>query len=174
MSSAISLQASVKTCQVDVGMANRIQSDRFQNPNNMVCIPWDGVDLTGRRVAADSFWTKTPGCNSAEDRVLVENDQRPKYFNYVTLSAGGLDGNIYGNVSAEVDSRNRDAWLASRKQITGGFNNDFDASTYANQKSCTLGAYERSMSQQAQSARAQNALQNGFKGAQYGSCGGNR
>ncbi len=173
MSGALSLQASVKTCQVNVGWANRMQSDRFQNPNNMVCVPWNGYDLTGRRVAPDSFYTKTPGCNSAEDRVLVENDQRPKYFNYVTLSAGGLDGNIYGNVSAQVDSANRDQWLASRKNITGGFNNDFDANTYANQKNCTVGAYERSMAQLAYNGRAQNALQNGFKGASYGSCGGN-
>lgn len=174
MSSTISLQSSVKTCQVDVGWANRIQSDRFQNPNNMVCVPWDGRDLAGRTVAPDSWYTKTPGCNSAEDRVLVENDQRPKYFNYVTLSAGGVDGSIYGNVSAEVDSANRNQWLMDRKKVTGGFNNDFDASTNPVQKSCTLNAYERSMAQMAQYGRAQNALQNGFKGASYSSCGGNR
>lgn len=172
MSSTISLQASVKTCSVDTGMANRIQSDRFQNPNNMVCIPWDGRDLTGRSVCPDSWYTKREGCNSAEDRVLVESDLRPKYFNYVTLSAGGLDGNIYGNVSAAVDSASRNQYIQSRGDVTGHFNSSFSADLYE-ASSCSLNAYERAMAQMAQNGRAQNAMQNGFKAASYKSCGGN-
>jgi hypothetical protein len=161
MSSTISLQASVKTCTVDVGMANRIQSDRFINPNNMVCVAWDGNDLTGRQVSPDSFYTKTPGCNSAEDRVLVENDLRPAYFNYITLSGQGVDGQIYGNQEAVVDSANRQKWIESRNKLTGSFNNDFSANLESS-GNCSLNAYENAMAQVAQAKRQQNAMQNGY------------
>ena len=40
------------------------------------------VDLTGRRVCPDSFYTKSAGCNSAEDRVVVENNLRPQYAEF--------------------------------------------------------------------------------------------
>ena len=44
----------------------------------------------------DSFYTKAPGCNSAVDRVDVENYQRPQYFDYVNLDGYGIQGNLYG------------------------------------------------------------------------------
>ena len=94
MSGAISLEAAIRTCKVDTGWANKVESDRFLNPNNMVCPIWNGVDLTGRRVCPDSFYTKRAGCNSAEDRVVVENAQRPQYMEYINLSANGIDGAI--------------------------------------------------------------------------------
>ena len=71
--SALSLEASIRTCKVDTGWANKMESDRFLNPNLMVCPVWNGFDTAGRMVAPDSFWTKNAGCNSAEDRVVVEN-----------------------------------------------------------------------------------------------------
>ena len=81
--SSISLEGSIRTCKVDTGYANKVESDRFLNPENMVCPIWNGVDLTGRRVCPDSFYTKSAGCNSAEDRVVVENNLRPQYAEYV-------------------------------------------------------------------------------------------
>jgi hypothetical protein len=51
---------------------------------------WNGLDTFGRIVAFDSFYTKAPGCQSAEDRVVVENQQRPRYFEFVTLDAQGF------------------------------------------------------------------------------------
>ena len=92
---SLSLQGSVRTCKVDQGWANKVQSDRFENPNLLVCPIWDGMDQYGRYVNPDSFYTKAPGCSSAEDRVYVENDQRPKYFEYVTLDAAGIQGTDY-------------------------------------------------------------------------------
>ena len=83
--SSLSLDASIRTCKVISGEASRIESDRFLNPNNMVCIPWTGYNLTGQQVCADSFYTKTPGCNSALDRVSVENTLRPQYGEYINL-----------------------------------------------------------------------------------------
>lgn len=91
---SLSLQGSVRTCKVDQGWANKVQSDRFENPNLLVCPIWDGMDQYGRYVNPDSFYTKAPGCSSAEDRVYVENDQRPKYFEYVTLDAAGINDEI--------------------------------------------------------------------------------
>ena len=172
MSSNISLTASVKTCQVNTGEANRIQSDRFQNPNNMVCIAWDGVDLTGRSVCPDSWWTKTAGCDSAEDRVLVENDLRPQYFNYVTLGAQGVDGQIYGNVSEALQSANRQKWIQSRNKVTGNYGLDLSGNL-TDSGSCSIGAYEKRMSEVSQMSRQQNALQNGYKVSSNRSCSGN-
>jgi hypothetical protein len=55
----------------------------------MSCPTWSGFDLVGRKVCPDSFYTKSAGCNSAEDRVVVENNvSRPQYMEYITLNAG--------------------------------------------------------------------------------------
>ncbi|MHA2037196.1 MAG: hypothetical protein ACW98X_12220, partial [Promethearchaeota archaeon] len=80
---SISLQSAIRTCDVNVAWANRIESDRFLNPSNMLCPIWSGVDSTGREVCVDSFKTKRAGCNSALDRVDVENNLRPQYSEYV-------------------------------------------------------------------------------------------
>ena len=51
--SSLSLNASIRTCKVEAGEAVRIESDRFLNPNNMVCIPWNGYNNKGQAVCAD-------------------------------------------------------------------------------------------------------------------------
>ena len=93
--SNISLEAAVRTCKVNTGWANRIQSDRFENSNLMMCPVWNQRDLTGRKVCEDSFYTKREGCNSANDRIDVENDQRPQYMEYITLDSAGFRGDMY-------------------------------------------------------------------------------
>ena len=85
--SALSLNASLKTCKVEQGYAPRIQSDRFENPELMVCPVWSGFDNTNRAVCMDSYYTKSPGCNSPLDRVDVENYLRPNYMEYINLDA---------------------------------------------------------------------------------------
>jgi hypothetical protein len=90
--SSLSLNAALRVCKVDVGYADKINSDRFLNPNNMLCPLWNGLDVAGRPVCPDSFYTKSAGCNSALDRVMVENDVfRPKYTEYITLNASGIN-----------------------------------------------------------------------------------
>ncbi len=101
--SNISLLGSVRTCQVDTSYANKLQSDRFLNPNEMSCPTWAGTDSTGRRVCADSYVTKSAGCNSSEDRVVVENGQRPQYMEYINLSANGIDGAMYSEDGGSVE-----------------------------------------------------------------------
>lgn len=88
----VSLEGSIRTCKVHAGNADRMNSDRFLNPNLMICPAWNGVDSTGRVVCKDSFYTKRAGCNSATDRVLVENALRPQYIEYVNLNAAGIRG----------------------------------------------------------------------------------
>lgn len=111
MSGSLSLEAAIRTCKVDTGWANKVESDRFFNQDLMVCPIWNGVDTAGRRVSPDSFYTKRAGCNSAEDRVVVENAQRPQYMEYINLSANGIDGNIYGNLGGNKDEYgNTMAW----------------------------------------------------------------
>ena len=83
---SVSLDSAIRTCKVNTGWASREESDRFLNPTNMLCPLWNGQDSAGRRVCPDSFVTKSRGCNSATDRVVVENNvSRPQYMEYITL-----------------------------------------------------------------------------------------
>ena len=88
----LSLTNNININKVNVGYAARIQSDRIQNPDQMTCPLWTGQDLSGRQACPSSFRSKMEGCNSAEDRVFVENSLRPQYTNFVTLSAPGIAG----------------------------------------------------------------------------------
>ena len=150
--SSLSLDASIRTCKVETGEATRIESDRFLNPNNMVCVPWNGHNSKGQRVSQDSFWTKTPGCNSALDRVSVESFLRPDYAAYINLNMAGIQGDIYGNGNRTSfeDSGAASAWSDSRNKITGNFGNQWRSSNYMN---CGLNSYERAMAQQQEAAR---------------------
>lgn len=157
--SAISLNASLRTCKVDTGYANKVQSDRFLNPSLMLCPTWSGVDTTGRQICPDSYNTKNAGCNSAEDRIYVENSvSRPQYMEYINLSANGIQGNIYGNTMPwnEVGQTNQE--LKQINNVTGNFGLQFQANTYPG---CSYYPYEEGMrqemnasNQQAQSANA--------------------
>ena len=85
MSGIVNLESAIRTCKVDTGYSSRIQSDRFLNPRNLVCPVWNGLDTAGRLACANSFRTKREGCNSAEDRVGVENSvHRPQYMTYIS------------------------------------------------------------------------------------------
>ena len=152
----ISLEKSIRGCDVNVGEAHRIHSDRFFNPQNMVCIPWNGVNSKGQEVCPDSHSTKTAGCDSAQDRVMVENSQRPKYMSYVTLGAQGIAGNIYGDQEGAKNSAARYNFNQSRNKITGNFG--LQLGSNVENTSCTVGAYERAMAGQ---NRQQNFMQNG-------------
>jgi len=95
------------------------------------------MDTAGREVCQDSFQTKRGGCNSATDRVEVENNvSRPQYMEYITLSANGIAGNIYGNQMAK-DVYDRDGDMKSRSNIAGNFGLQFGSNI---QTSC--GGYD--------------------------------
>ncbi len=171
----LSLEGALRTCKVNTGWANRIQSDRFENPNLMVCPVWNGVDLAGRPVCADSFYTKRAGCNSAEDRVIVENAvSRPQYIEYLNLDAAGITAPLYGSTNfhksdAAVQSRG----LQEVGQVTGAFGlvNNGGAGTL--QTTCSVNAYEQAMAQEAQENRMVQSLQLGMQNAALQQSGGN-
>jgi hypothetical protein len=117
----LSLQKSTRTCKVDTASAARIESDRFLNPSMAVCPRWNGRDLAGRHVTADSFMTKTAGCASAEDRVIVENALRPQYFEYINLDSEGIRGQLYQDNMYFADAGTRTKGLQEVKTISGNF-----------------------------------------------------
>ena len=109
-----SISASIREPKVSAGMAANIESDRYLNSNNTLCVPWAGYDDAGREVMANSFYTKAPGCNSADDRVSVENYLRPNYSAYVNLNTEGIEsGGTYGETETP---------LANKSQVAGSFN----------------------------------------------------
>ena len=163
---SVSLTSSVRNCTFDAGWANKVQSDRFLNPMNAICPTWNGINLKGQQVCPDSFYTKSPGCNSALDRVIVENNvERPEYFSYIGLSAAGINGSMYGNEDAHAKTLARQRFGDSRNKYTGNYGKDFNANvkTTAGDKGCSVGAYEQAMAQEAQSMRGQGFAQNGYE-----------
>lgn len=193
MSGSLSLEAAIRTCKVDTGWANKVESDRFFNPSIMVCPIWSGVDTAGRRVAPDSFVTKSAGCNSAEDRVVVENAQRPQYMEYINLSANGIDGNIYGHLGGskevygntmawnqvgatnDVFNVSKDAQSCQNKwnnatcsnnanNLTGNFGLQLSADVYP---ACGYYPYNQAMAQNQQALRKQQSLEEGYYGYDY-------
>jgi hypothetical protein len=93
---SLSLMKSIATCRVDTANSSRVQSDRFLNPNNLMCPNWNGTDSVGRNVCKDSWNTKSPGCNLSSERIDVENNLRPQYFEYINLNASGVNADFYG------------------------------------------------------------------------------
>jgi len=91
---AISLESALRTCKVNPEWANRLESHRIIGPASAKTCPlWAGFDLAGRPVCPDSFNTKSAGCNSALDRLHVENEvSRPQYIPYINLSMEGITG----------------------------------------------------------------------------------
>jgi hypothetical protein len=161
--SNLSLEKSIRTCKVETGWADRIQSDRFLNPSQMVCIPWNGMNNKGQSVCPDSWYTKTPGCNSAEDRVVVENDQRPQYIDYVTLNAAGIKGHIYGNEMQHDYVLAHDEDMEQNNNITGNYGLQWGANTRS-AGSCAVGGYEKGMAQVAANDRKAQSLQQNYEG----------
>ncbi len=160
---SISLEGSIRTCKVDQGWASRVESDRFLNPNLMVCPTWNGVDQYGRFVQPDSYYTKNAGCESAEDRVLVENALRPMYAEYVTLDAKGLEGawdgqanfkNLYGSMDSQIEQNA----ISNIARIAGNPGVGFRSAIQGN---CANTAYD-AQGQMSQMQRGMNRAQSSY------------
>ena len=185
--SNISLEAAVRTCKVSTGWAPRIQSDRFQNTNLMMCPVWNERDLTGRKVCEDSFYTKREGCNTALDRINVENDQRPQYAEYITLDTAGYRADMFGDQKPGVElyrprvehyvqgmeknMQEQEATLARQTldnahKYTGqfGYVTGFRDSI---EPSCSIYPYEFAMASSAQQQRYAQGMAQGSKSESY-------
>lgn len=157
---SISLESALRTCKVQTSNANKIESDRFLNPENMVCPVWNGLDTSGREVCPDSYFTKRAGCNSAEDRVIVENNQRPQYMEYINLSANGIDGSIYDNSMIYTNSGLRTKAVQNAHNLSGSFGEQFGGSVVG---SCGYRPYKQAMAQMQQAGRQTQAVNESFK-----------
>jgi len=167
---SISLEKSVRTCKVDPGWANRIESDRIFSPDLMVCAVWNGRDSYGRQVAPDSFYTKTPGCNNAQDRVIVENQLRPQYSEYVTIDAKGIEGAIYGPDNYKGNMFVSDSMVGTNQlrqldNIIGRTGKDMKAQIAPR---CNTSAYDYAQSQLASQNRQAQFAMAGVKSARNG------
>ena len=163
--STISLEGSIRSCKVDTAWANRLQSDRFLNPSQMLCPAWNGVDTAGRPVCADTYWVKTPGCNSANDRILVENAQRPQYSEYITIDAQGIrgDSGCKDKGFTNPDSVCHGKAMGDVHKYTGqfGYQSGFQQNIYPNCVSCKISPDGRA--QQASKKRQQQYKQQSAK-----------
>jgi hypothetical protein len=177
---SISLEAALNTCKVNTGWATKVQSDRFLNPNNMVCPIWNGMDVTGRVVAPDSFYTKRAGCNSAEDRIVVENNvSRPQYIEYINLNASGVDGDIYGKSMGQANVQSQAAAVDQAHQYTGqfGLQTGFDQNIRGNcnvdyNNGKFINSREQALAQSAQARRQGQFANNSYYGNHYRGCSG--
>ena len=157
--SSLSLQKSIQGCKVVTDWAPRIQSDRFLNSQNLMCPLWSGFDLVGRSVCPDSFQTKVEGCNDPLDRVMVENEQRPKYFQYLTLNANGLEGGGDSSRSKENynnDMNKRSNMIRNLEINTPQYGSNLNS--LINTGGCSVNSYERSMASDNQNNRYDQAL----------------
>lgn len=159
----LSLSSSVRSCRFDTAFASKLQSDRTENPYLMVCPPWSGVDSYGRTVSADSFDTKSAGCNSPGDRVIVENSLRPQYIEYVNLDAQGFRGNLYDNMIPQQAAM-RTQTIDNISNITGNPGVGYGAQIRAK---CQNYSYTDAMAQEAMKGRKMEGLQSAYKSAPY-------
>ena len=105
-------------------------------------------DLAGRPVCADSFYTKRSGCNSAMDRVVVENNLRPQYFDYINLSDEGIRGNMFGDNMAYTDAGIANIQEANTSRYTGRFGMVSGSNMAgAYEPTCSYGRYTEAMGQ---------------------------
>ena len=178
--SNISLEAAVRTCKVNTGWAPRIQSDRFENSNLLMCPVWNERDLTGRKICENSFWTKREGCNSPLDRINVENDQRPQYAEYITLDTSGYRADMYGdqrtgvetyirgmeNTMNETDASLGCSTLDNVHKYTGQFGmvTGFRDSI---EPTCSIYPYEYAMASMSQSQRYAQGMAEASKSENY-------
>ncbi len=114
--------SAANNARTNAGYATNLASDRFLNPENVVCPAWNGLDSAGRPATSNSFNTKCPGGNNALDRVVVENALRPPYSQRINTDASGYAATMYGNPSASLakfDAANRSAAIHNSKNIAG-------------------------------------------------------
>ena len=156
----------------------RQQSDRFLNSDNLTCPLWNGLDLTGRPVCPDSYVTKTAGCNNPLDRVMVENEQRPKYFQYLTLNAAGLEGGGFSGGTGGTGGREnfvnpqgnkqgiatRNSMLHNAATSTPAYGQQLNS--HLGNGGCSVKSYERAMASNNEGYRYQQAAQHAYQGAE--------
>ncbi len=103
---------------------------------------------------------------------MVESALRPDYSSYVTLSTGGIKGEIYGNPSARKQIDQREQMLHNLEKNTPFYGQELNANIRSS-GTCGINAYEKAMAQEAQSMRAAVATENYSRANAYRQAAGN-
>jgi hypothetical protein len=148
---SISFQSTIRSCKIQAGEAARIESDRFLNPVNMVCPMWTGQNGKGQTVCRDSVNTQVAGCNSATERVNVENEHRPQYTTELNFNIEGLQGDTY-NQSHYNDAGLATSYIDNINNVTGNFGHQFRSSNIG---SCGMYSFEKNMADVSERQRKQ-------------------
>ncbi len=102
--------------RVQTGWASRFSSDRFLNSQELVCPLANRIDSIGRPADHYSTITTSAGCNSAVERVNVENAQRPSNFTFASLGSIGMNGGY----TCEELKRSNDRITSDIQMARGG------------------------------------------------------
>lgn len=113
------LTGSIVSAQVDTAIAEQLVGYRTFDTDAMMCPVWSGTDLAGRPVCEDSFYTKREGCNSALDRLKVENNLRPRYAEFLLDPRGivGVGADYGSNAPSQVTALEAAMSRADRRMI---------------------------------------------------------
>jgi len=111
-----SLLNTIEGQKVEAGEATAYHSLRWTDLDHQVCPKRDMYDIAGRGpLCADSLFAGTNGCVPAVQRINSENDNRPKYFEYIRRSDMERVNDPYES-KAEASQTNR---AKQHSQLTG-------------------------------------------------------
>lgn len=171
--STLSLESALRTCKVNTDWANRMESSRFiGQASEKMCPMWNGFDSFGRPVCPDSFKNKSAGCNSAEDRIVVENHvSRPQYIPYINLNIDGVTGDYMYNEDIKM-THEKDKFFYEQRHVGGnGFGTQM--SSFINQGgACNYRSHIAEESEEQNAQRDCHHRQIMANGSQYRVLGG--
>jgi hypothetical protein len=167
---SISLNSALKICRFNAGDAARLQSDRFLNPEEVSCPLWNGKDNLGRNACVDSYYTKSAGCNYASDRIVVENNLRPQYSQYITLDAGAIAGDMYPDNLAAKNALQSSREADNVYEYTGNPGIGYRSVVQSN--GCGMYNYRNATAQSSQAMRNVQNSQNTYQKCSMSSVAG--
>jgi len=122
--SSYSLLKTIHGTKTESGEANAYHSSRWSDLDQNFCPKRGMYDIVGRGpLCADSLFAGSNGCVPATQRINAENDNRPKYGEYIARVGSALSGDPYESLT-EKSATERDI---QRKNIMMGFNNTSSA-----------------------------------------------
>lgn len=113
-----SLLKTIQGVKAEPGYANSQHSKRWTDLEHNLCPKRDMYDITGRGpLCADSLFAGSNGCVPVMQRVNAENDNRPKWSEYIARSGAAIAGDLYTS-SSELSQT-----IRQTQRPTGGFGN---------------------------------------------------
>lgn len=91
-----SLLKTIHGVRTGAGSAHAHHSKRWSDLENNVCPKRDMYDIAGRGpLCSDSLFSGSNGCAPAIQRIHAENNNRPKYGEYIARVGDALSGDPY-------------------------------------------------------------------------------